>query len=173
MVKPRTTRRHSALVLVGVASLMLSSCSTPSRESSPLDHSPVMTGKVARFAFHALLQAGPYELDYRNISHTTSTWTALFTDGPDVQDLRRSIYELKRSHRSVLQDLRQFLRGSKRDLHAKAQRDLRNFVDQSRLSLRVIQEDLRRRERLLEKTIASGGPTSRRSKSDWKGTSSL
>ena len=51
------------------------------------DSTVEVKAKVATFAFHALLNAGDYVWDYRDVERVDGGWKAVFVDGSKIDDL--------------------------------------------------------------------------------------
>ena len=124
---------------------------------------PEQIGKVARFALHAVLELGPYELDYKTTETTEDGWRSVFVTGDPVAELEERL----RIRRDTVEQFETRLEMLKRRIEtemegrsrAKVLRQLRNDLRRmTEFSLPAALDDLRTVRRQLEETRAEGGP---------------
>lgn len=126
------------------------------------DPSPDAKAKAARFAFHAIFQAGPYELDYQGIERTDAGWRATFVSGPPVAELERrlqlheaTVEEFEEEYR-LLQDRIAIAQRTEED--KKILRQLESDLERQEHNLPLAREDVRRAAKELKETTEAGGP---------------
>lgn len=129
------------------------------RPDEPADE---MIAKVARFAFHAIFEAGPYQLDYQSTKVSDDGWVATFVSGPSVAELRRSLQfrrvtveEFEEKYLELKQRIAAERRGG---ASRKVLRQLEDELQRYEYSLPLARQDVRRAMRDLQETIDSGGP---------------
>lgn len=91
------TRALSTLVIVALATsgvVFLPDLVSDHRETAgvPDEHAEAQeVAKAVRFGFHALIETGPYLLDYRGYSEVDGRYRLRFLDGYETEELRQNI----------------------------------------------------------------------------------
>jgi len=162
----------AGLLIVGAAgggTFLLSQERTESFVSKVNEsETPEMRAKVARFAFHALIETGPYELDYKGIEKSDGGWVTTFVSGPTVSELETRLLiaeDTVDEFKSNIQKLENRITGVERlarvDGRAK-ERELRDLKEQLRISQRfslpAAKKDVRQFAKQLDETVKAGGP---------------
>lgn len=136
----------------------------------PQEQPDDMIPKAARFAFHALLEAGPYELDYKGTERFDEGWVATFVSGPTVGELRTRVQIAKETleeFRANVQRLKNKIAGNERlatvgAAEAKAEKELRQMVRELQMALRfslpAAKRDVKRFSTQLQETLEGDGP---------------
>ena len=126
-------------------------------------NSPAMRAKVARFAFHAVSQAGPYRLDYQSLQKTDEGWDALFVSGPPIEELERrlaihedGVEDFKNMATELREQIRAEREGKDRPSVLQALRKDRRFTLRSALPL--AKEDRNEAIEALQEAVVEGGP---------------